>query len=142
VKHRRMVVVGALIVATVGWVAAKGLSQNLVYFKTPTEVLRDGAASFGERARVGAYVVPGSLHEHESTVRFVASDGTTRLTVIVTGGVPSLFREGQGVVVEGAYARDGAFHADTVLVKHNGVYGPPAPGETPGSVDLDLQSDG
>ena len=30
----------------------------------------------------------------------------------------------------------GAFHADTVLIKHNGVYRPPAPGETPTSANL------
>jgi cytochrome c-type biogenesis protein CcmE len=141
-KRQRVVVVAALIFASVAWVATKGLTQNLVYYTTPTEVLQEGAAAIGERARVGGYVVPGSLHEQASTVRFVASDGTTRLTVVVAGGVPSLFREGQGVVVEGAYAEDGAFHADTVLVKHNGEYGPPASGETPGPVDIDLQPGG
>jgi cytochrome c-type biogenesis protein CcmE len=56
--------------------------------------------------------------------------------VLDTGGVPALFRAGQGVVVEGFYGRDGAFHADTVLVKHNGVYSPPSPGQTPHSADL------
>ena len=70
------------------------------------------------------------------TVRFVVTDGTSHLTVIDTGGVPSLFRTGQGVVVEGYYGSDGAFHADTVLIKHNGVYRPPAPGETPTSANL------
>lgn len=135
-KRRRVVVVAALIVASVAWVAAKGLTQNLVYYVTPTEILQKGSAAVGERARVGGYVLPGSVQEQGPTVRFVATDGTTRLTIVVTGGVPSLFREGQGVVVEGAYERDGAFHADTVLVKHNGVYKPPAPGQTPGAIDL------
>jgi cytochrome c-type biogenesis protein CcmE len=32
---------------------------------------------------------------------------------------------------------DGVFHADTVLVKHSSEYRPPAPGETPGPVDLE-----
>ena len=135
-KRRRVFVVAALIIGSVAWVATKGLTQNLVYYVTPTEVLSRGADAVGERARVGGYVLPGSVQDQGSTVRFVASDGTTRLTIVVTGGVPSLFREGQGVVVEGAYERDGAFHADTVLVKHNGVYKPPAAGETPGPVDL------
>ena len=46
-------------------------------------------------------------------------------------GVPSLFQEGKGVVVEGAYQADGTFHADTVIVKHGDRYQPPKPGETP-----------
>ena len=56
--------------------------------------------------------------------------------MIDTGSLPALFRDGQGVVVEGIYGQDGAFHSDTVLVKHNGVYTPPAPGETPTSANL------
>ena len=79
---------------------------------------------------------PGSVQRAGSAIRFVVSDGTTRMTVVDTGGVPSLFRAGQGVVVEGDYGADGAFHADTVLVKHNGVYTPPRPGETPTSANL------
>jgi cytochrome c-type biogenesis protein CcmE len=141
-KRRRVVVVVALIGASVAWVATKGLTQNLVYYTTPTEILAKGSAAIGMRARLGGYVVPGSLRERGRTVRFVASDGTARLTIVVTGGVPSLFREGQGVVVEGAYGRDSVFHADTVLVKHDGVYGPPAAGQTPSPVNLALQSGG
>jgi cytochrome c-type biogenesis protein CcmE len=40
------------------------------------------------------------------------------------------------VVLEGHESRDGAFHADTVLVKHNSVYRTPGPGETPHSADV------
>ena len=43
---------------------------------------------------------------------------------------------GKGVVVEGTLGSDGAFHADTVLVKHSDNYRPPAPGQTPTSADL------
>jgi cytochrome c-type biogenesis protein CcmE len=57
--------------------------------------------------------------------------------VIDTGGVPSLFREGRGVVLEGFYGADGAFHADTVLVKHGDRYTPPKPGQTPTSANLE-----
>ena len=45
-------------------------------------------------------------------------------------------RNTQQLVVEGYYGNDGAFHADTVLIKHNGVYRPPAPGETPTAANL------
>jgi cytochrome c-type biogenesis protein CcmE len=132
----------AVIVGSIGWIAARGLSNSLVYYQTPTELLGRGATAVGDRVRLGGYVVPGTVHEEDkpgaraSVVRFVVSDDTTRLTVADTDGVPALFRAGQGVVVEGFLGRDGAFHADTVLVKHNGVYRPPAPGETPHSADV------
>ena len=133
-KRGRVVVALALIAGSLGWVAFKGLSSSLVYYRTPTEVL--ATPDVGQRARLGGYVVPGSVQRDGSVVRFLVTDGTTRMTVVDTGGVPALFRDGQGVVVEGSYGRDGAFHADTVLVKHNGVYEPPKPGETPTAANL------
>jgi cytochrome c-type biogenesis protein CcmE len=50
------------------------------------------------------------------------------MQVVSTGAVPELFRAGQGVVLEGALEADGRFHSDTLLVKHDGTYRPPAPG--------------
>jgi cytochrome c-type biogenesis protein CcmE len=135
-KRGRIVIVLAVIGGSLIWVAANGLTGNLVYYKTPTEILNQGATAVGERVRVGGLVVPGSVQDGAGTVRFVITDGTTSLTVLNTGSVPALFRDGQGVVVEGTYESDGAFHSDTVLVKHNGVYRPPPAGETPHSADI------
>jgi cytochrome c-type biogenesis protein CcmE len=135
-KRGRLVFVLAAVAASLVWVAAKGLSGNLVYYKTPTELLRQGPSAVGERVRLGGLVLPGTVQRSGLTVRFIVSDGTSRMTVIDTAGVPSLFRDGKGVVVEGTYGSDGAFHADTVLVKHNDDYRPPAPGQTPHSADV------
>jgi cytochrome c-type biogenesis protein CcmE len=126
----------ALIAGSLVWVAAKGLSSSLVYYNTPTDLLRKGTTAVGERARLGGYVVPGSVVRSGGVIRFVVTDETTRMTVYDRGSVPELFRAGQGVVVEGFLGRDQAFHADTVLIKHNGVYAPPVPGQTPHSADL------
>lgn len=38
--------------------------------------------------------------------------------------LPDLFREGQGVVAEGALDASGVFKADTVLAKHDETYMP------------------
>ena len=124
-------IVLAVVAGTLIWVATKGLSGNLIYYKTPTEVLHAGSSIVGERIRVGGYVVPGSVEGSGAIVRFVVTDGTTRLSVVNTGTVPALFSDGRGVIVEGTYGADGVFHSDTLLVKHNGVYTPPAPGVTP-----------
>jgi cytochrome c-type biogenesis protein CcmE len=132
-----VVVLLAVIAGSLGWVSTRGLTQNLVYFETPTELLSRGPTGVGRPVRLGGLVAPGSVHQDGATVRFILTDGTTRLTVVGTGEVPSLFREGQGVVVEGTLGDDGAFHADTVLVRHGSVYRPPAPGETPTSANLE-----
>jgi cytochrome c-type biogenesis protein CcmE len=107
-----------------------------VYYKTPTEILHGGASVLGQRIRLGGLVLPGTVRTIGHDVDFVVSDETTRMSVVATGGVPSLFRAGQGVVLEGYYGRDGVFHADNVLVKHSDQYRPPAPGETPTSANL------
>jgi cytochrome c-type biogenesis protein CcmE len=135
-SKRRVIVALVVIAASLGWVAAKGLGNSLLYYRTPTEVVRLGDQLIGERFRLGGLVLPGSIQHRGDALRFVVSDGTTRITVVATGTVPALFRAGQGVVVEGEESRDGTFRADTVLVKHNGVYSPPRPGETPHTADV------
>jgi cytochrome c-type biogenesis protein CcmE len=134
-RRGRVVFAVAAVAASLGWVAFAGLKGNLVYYKTPTEILQGGSA-VGERVRLGGLVQPGSVQRSGSSVSFIVTDGTTRMTVVDTAGVPSLFRDGKGVVVEGYYGGDGSFHADTVLVKHNDDYRPPQPGETPHSADV------
>lgn len=126
----RVVILLVLIAGSLAWVATNALSGNLVYYVTPTELLHQQPVA-GERLRLGGQVVPGSVHDVADSVDFVVTDGTTRMTVVHTGATPALFRTGIGVVLEGTYGTDGAFHSDTMLVKHSEQYQPPPPGETP-----------
>lgn len=125
----RVVILLLLIVGSLAWVGTQALSGSLVYYVTPTELLHDRPPP-GERLRLGGEVVPGSVHDVGGDLEFVVTDGTTRMTVIHDGSTPALFRTGSGVVLEGTYA-DGAFHSDTMLVKHSEQYRPPPPGQTP-----------
>jgi cytochrome c-type biogenesis protein CcmE len=136
-KPARLLIAAALVAGSLGWVAYKGLQGNIVYFRTPTEIVKLGRSAVGERVRLGGLVMPGSVRRSGQTVRFVVTDQTTRMTVIDSEGVPVLFREGKGVVVEGHYGADGAFHADTVLVKHSDRYSPPQPGDTPHTANVE-----
>ena len=126
----RVVVLLVLITGSLAWVGTQALSGNLVYYVTPTELLHQHPAP-NERLRLGGQVVPGSLHDVSDGVDFVVTDGTTRMTVVHTGSTPALFKSGTGVVLEGTYGTDGAFHSDNMLVKHGEEYRPPPPGETP-----------
>jgi cytochrome c-type biogenesis protein CcmE len=131
----RVVLLLVLIVGSLAWVGTRVLSGSLVYFVTPTELLEQHPPA-DERLRLGGQVVPGSMHDVDDGVGFVVTDGTTRMTVVHTGGTPALFETGSGVVLEGTLGADGAFHSDTMLVKHGEEYRPPAPGETPGPFEV------
>lgn len=125
----RTLVLGGAIVGSLGWVAGSGLSGSLVYYETPSDLLARSPSD--DRVRLGGLVEPGSVQQVPDGVHFVVTDGTRRLAVFEHGGVPSMFQAGRGVVVEGVYGRDGVFHGDDVMVKHDNVYRPPAPGQQP-----------
>jgi len=79
----------------------------------------------GQRFRLGGLVQPGSLVRGDSlAVSFLVADGSAQLPVAYKGILPDLFREGQGVVAEGALDESGVFKADTVLAKHDETYMP------------------
>jgi cytochrome c-type biogenesis protein CcmE len=121
----------AVIVAALAWIAVRGLSGNFVYYLTPTDIVLHHKAHVGQRVRLGGYVVPGTVRQESSVLMFTVTDGTDSMQVSDVGSVPELFKAGQGVVLEGALGSDGRFHADTLLVQHNGNYAPPKPGEAP-----------
>jgi cytochrome c-type biogenesis protein CcmE len=135
----RVVVCVAVVVAALGWIAVRGLTGSFVYYLSPTEVAgQQHQAAAGQRVRLGGYVVPGSVHGASNDLTFTVTDGRTSMQVVSTGAVPELFRAGQGVVLEGALEGDGRFHSDTLLVKHDGTYRPPAPGASaPSRAELD-----
>jgi len=70
-------------------------------------------------------VQPGSLQRGDNlAVSFTVADGSATLPVAYKGILPDLFREGQGVIAEGALDVSGVFRADTVLAKHDETYMP------------------
>lgn len=130
---RRVLLIAVLAAAVlIGFVAVQNLATSAVYYLTPTEARERGVAA-GTAARLGGQVDVGSLRYEPRTreLRFVLSDGTTRVTVIGSGAPPALLREGAGAVVEGTFAPDGTFRATQVIAKHDEQYAPPPPGATP-----------
>ena len=78
------------------------------------------------RLRVGGLVEKASVtHEPDGrTVDFRITDGANAVAVTYSGALPDLFREGQGVVVEGTLDGGGTLRAATVLAKHDENYMP------------------
>ncbi|MBM3576104.1 MAG: cytochrome c maturation protein CcmE [Alphaproteobacteria bacterium] len=99
------------------------LRDNIVFFYTPSELAKKQVAS-GARLRIGGLVKEGSVVKNGRDVNFTVTDKTSDLTVSYTGLLPDLFREGQGVVVDGVLQPSGAFRADSVLAKHDERYMP------------------
>ncbi|MEO1249229.1 MAG: cytochrome c maturation protein CcmE [Pseudomonadota bacterium] len=124
-KHRRMILAGVALagLAAGGGLVLAALGDNLTYFRTPDDILTD-APEVGRAFRLGGLVEDGSLEMRPDglTFRFRVVDGAHGIPVEFTGILPDLFREGQGIIAEGALTADGTFMADTVLAKHDENY--------------------
>ncbi len=124
-KQRRLVLIGSAM-AVLGLAAALvliALQDSIVFFNSPSEIAERQIAP-GTRLRLGGLVQEGSVARDGTTARFVVTDTKASLPVTYSGVLPDLFREGQGVVAEGALGPDGVFRADTVLAKHDERYMP------------------
>src|SRR3974390_1660425 len=125
-KQRRIVLIasglGVLLVAVL--LVLSALKDSIVFFNTPTDVAEKHVAP-GARIRLGGLVANGSVTKGDAlSVRFEVTDGNRSIPVTFQGILPDLFREGQGVVAEGALDRSGVLKADTVLAKHDERYMP------------------
>ena len=125
--HRRKRLGIILFIAT-GLSVAVGLtlyalSQNIDLFYTPTQVAQ-GEVAAGQRIRIGGMVREGSLVSADDSlaVEFVATDYVHDVPIFHEGILPDLFREGQGIVVEGSLDTAGVFQASRVLAKHDENY--------------------
>src|SRR5262245_54746992 len=125
-KQRRLALIGtglAVIVVAVALVLG-ALRDSIVFFNSPTDIVERQIAP-GTRIRLGGLVKPGTLvRGEELAVRFEVTDGNRAISVAYQGILPDLFREGQGVVAEGALDSAGVFKADSVLAKHDENYMP------------------
>ncbi|RVC68352.1 cytochrome c maturation protein CcmE, partial [Mesorhizobium sp. M2A.F.Ca.ET.046.02.1.1] len=100
------------------------LGQKASYFYMPAE-LATASVPPGQRIRLGGLVENGTVVRGSgATVAFSVTDRQKAVKVTYTGILPDLFREGQGVITEGAFGPDGVFVADSVLAKHDERYMP------------------
>ena len=115
--------VGPLLAAAVA-LSLWAMRDGVTYFVTPSEATSE-AAPVGRHVRLGGLVEEGSVRrDADGTVRFVVGDGSATTPVLFKGDLPDLFREGQGVVAEGAFRADRSFAATQVLAKHDEKYVP------------------
>ncbi len=124
-KQKRLAVIAGLgaVLALALTLILVALRDQIVFFYSPTEILEKAVAA-GTPVRLGGLVKDGSWTRDGESNDFVVTDGATDLATHYSGILPDLFREGQGVVVEGTLTPTGTFAASNVLAKHDENYMP------------------
>ena len=108
------------------------LKDSLVYFYSPTEII-EKEINNQKISRLGGMVEKGSINrsikiidkKKVEEIRFIITDFNYSITVKYVGILPDLFKEEQGVIVEGFLENKGFFFAKKVLAKHDENYMPP-----------------
>ena len=136
-----ILVLVAVVLAVVGYLAFSSIGSALVYYRTPSELLALGDAAIGETMRLGGQVEFGSVSGDPTDLTFVLTDAEAEITVHSTVAPTRSFREGSGAVVEGALRSDGVFEATRVIVKHDENYEAPEPGTQPSDRAFDPGDD-
>jgi cytochrome c-type biogenesis protein CcmE len=128
-RKRLWLLVGSLaILGVAATLVLTALKDNIVFFYSPTQMILgtlEGRNFYGRRIRLGGLVEQGSVKKNGDEIQFAVTDLKHSMPVVYRGIVPDLFREGQGVIVEGTWGEDGLFTAREVLAKHDENYMPP-----------------
>ena len=103
----------------------KSLTNNILYFKSPTDIQLSQDVISKKKIRVGGMVKKNSIKINNQEIKFVITDFKNEIYVSYSGTVPNLFSEGNGVVAEGKLKDKNFFVADRILAKHDENYMPP-----------------
>ena len=97
------------------------LKSNIVYFISPSELINSN--NINQILRLGGLVEEGSIIINGKLVKFRITDGNKSVLVQYNGILPDLFKEKQGVIVEGEFDSL-IFNANNLLAKHDENYIP------------------
>ncbi len=126
-RRQRLLLVSLLLptligASVLGLIAIRGTA---VYFYAPKD-LPTPTELDGKTVRIGGMVAEGSIKPGKGVeTHFDVTDYEGTVTVVTFEALPGLFRDNQGVVVQGKLGEDGVFIASQVMAKHNENYMPP-----------------
>ena len=133
-KNKRLISISTLFMffALGCWILLSNLRDNIVFFYSPSEVFEKDLDS-NKVIRVGGMVKEKSLEKKIKRVEgrnleeisFIITDFNKEIKISYLGILPDLFKEGQGVVVEGLVVNRYLINAKSVLAKHDENYMPP-----------------
>ncbi|GAB5471364.1 MAG: cytochrome c maturation protein CcmE [Rhodospirillales bacterium] len=124
-KRKRLYIVLAALLCLGGATALvlAAFDESLAYFYAPKDLVETPPGP-QQAVRLGGLVALGTVERSGKEVRFQITDQIESVPVFYSGILPDLFREGQGVVVEGKLGHSGTFEAHSVLAKHDENYMP------------------
>ena len=138
-SNKKWVVGGGVIITAVIAMSFLNLGDNLVYFYTPMEAVAKASELEGQNIKVGGMVKTDTVKwvpEHLSLSFIMTDMNGNEINVAHKGTPPDMFKEGQGVVVEGRLANSGKdMVSHNLMVKHSEEYKSP---EDPRSMDHKL----
>ena len=125
VKFRFLFVLLVLLILSLSvFLILESLEENVVYFKSPTEV-KNLSEIDKKKIRIGGMVKKESILIKDNDLKFIVTDLKNEINVIYSGVIPNLFEEGKGVVAEGFLKDKSLFLATKILAKHDENYMPP-----------------
>jgi cytochrome c-type biogenesis protein CcmE len=118
-KYGKFAVLIVIVIGTLVWLAAGGMTQNKTYYKTISEVGQMGGQAHGKRLRVAGDVADGSIQRKGKTVEFELVQENRRLRVCYSGTdpLPDTFRDGAQAMADGKLGPDGVFQATKIQAK-------------------------
>ena len=127
VKKRIIFLSSFIVITTISTLfILKTLNQNILYFKSPTDIKESyDLSSIQKKIRIGGMVKKDSLNISDEEIKFILTDFENEILVSFSGTVPNLFSEGKGAVAEGHLVDKKFFLADRILAKHDENYMPP-----------------
>ena len=123
--QRSIAIFSIILVFTITtFLVLNALKDSIVFFYSPTETIENFKYQENQnKIRIGGLVVKNSLYQNNSIIKFEVTDQKNKVNVTYKGILPDLFREGQGVVIEG-YFKKGSLQATEILAKHDENYMP------------------
>jgi len=113
------------LVAGIGFIISRGLTDATQYYKTADEAVAQRAELAGRTFRLEGTVLPGTPRPTPAGVTFTVANNGTQVTVEHAGDPPQLFQPCIPVVVEGRWvstAADAPFASTAIIVAHDENY--------------------
>jgi len=124
-RRKRFLIAALVVITAVGALIYMGIRGSSMYYMTVADVRDQGAAIYGDKIRMGATVVGGSIESSpDGVTRFTVTDGANTLPVSYSGGLPDAFEGGADVVLQGRMTPAGNFEASSLLAKCPSKYEP------------------
>ncbi|MBB5073555.1 cytochrome c-type biogenesis protein CcmE [Bartonella callosciuri] len=123
-KQKRLLIalLSCFVIAIAMSLIIYAMRNTISFFRMPSEITREDILT-GRSLRLGGFVEKGTVeYVGEMSVVFFVTDNTKHEKVIFNGVLPDLFREGQGVIVEGYFDKQGFFIGTRILAKHDETY--------------------